>query len=234
MTKSTIKRLAAALLLAAAGAAAWLSMPRLRAALVDIPEWAADLGPWGPVLLAAFYVPASLLFVPGSVVTLVGAFALGMWPALVAVSVGSTLGACASLLVSRYLLRDWLQQKLSHNHKFRVIDAAVAEQGFKIVLLVRLSPMLPYGPLNYAFGLTKVSFRDFALASWLGMLPGTVMYVYLGSAARQLSDITSGRVAHGPWQQAAFFTGLAAAVAVTVLVTRLARRALREAVHEPI
>jgi uncharacterized membrane protein YdjX (TVP38/TMEM64 family) len=112
----------------------------------------------------------------------------------------------------------------------RALDQAVEEQGFNIVFLARLSPLLPFGVLNYAFGATKISFGRYALATWLGMLPGTLMYCYLGSAAKQLSDLAAGNAAAGPMQQALFFLGLAATVAVTVVVTRTATKALRQTV----
>jgi uncharacterized membrane protein YdjX (TVP38/TMEM64 family) len=110
----------------------------------------------------------------------------------------------------------------------------VATGGFKIVLLTRLSPLFPFTLLNYAFGLTKVRFRDYVLASWIGMLPGTVMYVYLGSTVKELADIAAGNVEGegGPARLVLFFVGLAATVVVTVYVTRLARRALRQAVPD--
>ena len=107
------------------------------------------------------------------------------------------------------------------------------DDGFKIVMLTRLSPLFPFTLLNYAFGLTKVRFRDYLLASWLGMLPGTVMYVYLGSSVKELADVATGNVESGPPARLVlFFVGLAATVAVTVYVTRLARRALRQAVPD--
>ena len=108
----------------------------------------------------------------------------------------------------------------------------MAAGGFKIVLLTRLSPLFPFTLLNYAFGLTKVRFRDYVLASWIGMLPGTLMYVYLGSTVKELADVATGNVAGGPERLVLFFVGLAATVVVTVYVTRLARRALRQAVPD--
>src|SRR5262249_5629033 len=114
----------------------------------------------------------------------------------------------------------------STHPRFRAIDAAVAEQGFKIVLLTRLSPVLPFNLLNYAFSLTRVSFRDYVLASWMGMLPGTMLYVYIGSTIGALADVVAGKVARSPIQQVFFYAGLAATLAVVILVARIAKRAL--------
>jgi uncharacterized membrane protein YdjX (TVP38/TMEM64 family) len=118
---------------------------------------------------------------------------------------------------------------VTSNSTFRAIDHAVEKYGFKIVLLTRLSPIFPFNLLNYAFGITKVRFRDYVLASWIGMFPGTVMYVYLGSAAKNLADLTSGTIAEGTGRQILFGFGLAATILLTFLVTRLVRRAMKEA-----
>jgi uncharacterized membrane protein YdjX (TVP38/TMEM64 family) len=115
---------------------------------------------------------------------------------------------------------------------FAALDQAVAAGGFKIVLLTRLSPLFPFTLLNYALGLTKVRFLDYVLASWIGMLPGTVMYVYLGSTVTELADVAAGNVEGGSARLVLFLVGLAATVAVTVYVTRLARLALRQAIPE--
>ena len=194
--------------------------------------WVQRIGPWGAVLLGAAYIPAALLFVPGSLLTLGAGFALGVGLGTVAVSIGSTLGASAAFLAGRTLARGFIEAKISHNPRFRAIDQAVKHEGFKIVLLTRLSPVFPFNLLNYAFGLTPVSLRDYFLASWIGMLPGTVMYVYLGSAAKNLADLAAGKVEGGTGQQALFGVGLLATVAVTVAVTRVAKRALTAVVPD--
>ncbi len=188
--------------------------------------WAQGIGPWGAVLLGAAYIPAALLFVPGSLLTLGAGFAFGVGLGTVTVSIGSTLGASAAFLAGRTLARGFIETKIANNIRFRAIDQAVKQEGFKIVLLTRLSPVFPFNLLNYAFGLTPVSLRDYFLASWIGMLPGTVMYVYLGSAAKTLADLAAGKVEGGTGQQMLFGVGLIATVAVTIAVTRVAKRAL--------
>src|SRR5262249_3259422 len=101
---------------------------------------------------------------------------------------------------------------------------------FKIVLLLRLSPVFPFNVLNYALGLTRIKFWPYVLASWLGMLPGTVMYVYLGSALGSLAKLGSEPAEEGIGQKAFFWFCLAATVVVTVVITRMARRTLAAAV----
>jgi uncharacterized membrane protein YdjX (TVP38/TMEM64 family) len=165
--------------------------------LVSALEWTQGLGLWGPVFVAAFYIVACILFLPGSVLTLGAGFLFEVIVGTITVSIGSTLGACAAFLVGRTIARNWISKKVAANEKFAAIDDAVGRQGFKIVLLTRLSPVFPFNLLNYAFGLTKVSFWKYALASWIGMLPGTVMYVYFGAGLRSLADVATGDVETG-------------------------------------
>ncbi len=196
-------------------------------------EWAGGLGSWGPVLLAGAYVPACVLFVPGSVLTVGAGLAFGVVTGTVAVSAGSVAGASLAFILGRTLARGWVEGMIAGNAKFQAIDRAVARQGFKIVLLTRLSPIFPFNLLNYAFGLTRVSFRDYVLASWIGMLPGTVLYVYIGSLLTNLAEIFSEKgVKGGAGEQALFYVGLAITALLTVYVTRIARKALGEVLPE--
>jgi uncharacterized membrane protein YdjX (TVP38/TMEM64 family) len=193
-------------------------------------EWVQGIGPWGAVVFAAAYIPAAVFFVPGSLLTLGAGFVFGLTKGTVVVSLGSTAGAAAAFLVARTLAHDWVGRRLEGRPHLTAIGRAVETEGFKIVLLTRLSPVLPFNLLNYAFGLTAVSFRTYVLASWIGMLPGTIMYVYLGSAAKSVATLLSGETPPSAGQQALFALGLAATVAVTIIVTRTARRALNEVV----
>jgi pyruvate/2-oxoglutarate dehydrogenase complex dihydrolipoamide dehydrogenase (E3) component/uncharacterized membrane protein YdjX (TVP38/TMEM64 family) len=204
--------------------ALWL-LP-LRQYVIDILEWTKDLGAWGPIFVALFYIVACLFFLPGSLLTLGAGFLFGLPVGVLTVWIGANLGACAAFLVGRTVARDWVAEKVSGNPRFSAVDEAVGREGFKIVLLLRLSPIFPFNLLNYALGLTKVSFTGYALASLIGMLPGTIMYVYLGSAARSLTDVAAGQVEGGLARQIFFWAGLAATVLVAYVVTRIARRSL--------
>jgi uncharacterized membrane protein YdjX (TVP38/TMEM64 family) len=123
-------------------------------------------------------------------------------------------------------MRDWISGAISHRPEFQAIDTAVANEGFKVVLLTRLSPVLPFNLLNFAFGLTKVSFRDYLLASWIGMLPGAVLYICVGTTMKNLADLNSGRAADSPAYFALLVLGVIATLAVVVLLARIARRGL--------
>jgi uncharacterized membrane protein YdjX (TVP38/TMEM64 family) len=229
LNASSIIRLIAIFLLAAAAVAILVFLP-VKGYLYDFLEWARGIGVWGPLLLGAVYILATVLFVPGSVLTLGAGFVFGVIVGTITVSLASTLGASAAFLLGRTLARPWVQQKVVRRPRFQALDEAVKRQGFKIVLLVRLSPVFPFNLLNYAFGLTQVSFRDYVLASWIGMLPATVMYVYLGSTLKTLADLAAGKIEGGVAQTVLFGIGLAATIVVTVFVTRLARNALQQAV----
>ncbi len=182
----------------------------------------ADLGIWAPLVFVVIYVAATVLLIPGSVLTLGAGAVFGLGWGLLWVTLGANLGAQASFLTGRYLARDWVTRKIAGNAAFRALDQAVAEEGWKIVGLTRLSPAFPFTLLNYAFGLTRVSLRHYALATFFGMMPGTVLYVYLGAIAK--AGIKSEGRTPGQW--AMLIVGLLATVAVTAFVTRLARKAL--------
>lgn len=181
-----------------------------------------SLGAWGPVLFVVMYVLACVFFIPGSVLTLGAGAVFGVGWGSVYVSLASTLGATASFLVARHLARRWVARKIADNPTFAAIDKAVANEGWKIVGLTRLSPVFPFTLLNYAFGLTRVKLGHYILASWIGMMPGTVMYVYLGSLAKAATG--ERKCTTGEW--VLYGVGLLATVVVTVFVTRIARQAL--------
>ena len=191
---------------------------RLKQAL----DWVGQLGPWGAVIFIAIYVVATVLFIPGSVLTLGAGAVFGVAWGSVYVSIGSTLGATCAFLVGRYFARDAIARKIEGNARFAAIDKAVAVEGWKIVGLTRLSPVFPFTLLNYAFGLTRVKLSHYLLASWIGMMPGTVMYVYLGSLAKAASGERTRTT--GEW--VLYGVGLLATVVVTVFVTRIAKKAL--------
>src|SRR5215471_5020312 len=184
--------------------------------------WIGKLGPLGPVMFVGLYVVATVLFIPGSVLTLGAGAVFGVALGSVCVSIAATLGATAAFLVGRYLARDAIARKIEKNERFATIDRAVADEGWKIVFLTRLSPVFPFTLLNYAFGLTRVKLSHYVLASWAGMIPGTVMYVYLGS----LVNVGAGHRHRTTGEWILYGVGLLATVAVTVFVTRLARSAL--------
>src|SRR5438128_1127543 len=121
----------------------------LRNTLASFLEWVQGLGPLGAVLFAAMYVPAAVLFAPGSLLTLDAGFVFGLAKGTVIVSAGSTAGAAAAFIVARNLAHDWVVRRIARRPTLAAIGRAVEAEGFKIVLLTRLSPVLPFNLLNY-------------------------------------------------------------------------------------
>lgn len=201
-----------------------------QAILRNALQWIDSLGTVGAIAFIALYIIATVAFFPGSILTLGAGVIFGaVWGSLY-VFIGATLGATAAFLVGRYLARGWVAGKIADNKKFAAIDQAVGREGLKIVLLTRLSPIFPFNLLNYAFGITRVSLKDYFIGS-VGMIPGTIMYVYIGSLAGNLAMIGSKAQPTNPTLQWVIrILGLIATVAVTVYVTQIARKALEEKV----
>jgi uncharacterized membrane protein YdjX (TVP38/TMEM64 family) len=191
--------------------------------------WVEGLGIWGPVVFVVGYALAAVAFVPGSILTLAAGAIFGLGKGTLLVLVGATLGAALAFLVSRYLARGAIERRLEGDSRFAAIDRAVEREGRKIVFLLRLSPIFPFNLLNYSLGLTKVRFLDYLVAS-VGMVPGTLLYVYYGKLAGDVAAVASGTAVEKDWKYwTVLSVGLAATLAVTYFVTRLARKALKEA-----
>lgn len=194
--------------------------------------WVESLGAWGPIAFIGIYNLATVLFLPGSLLTLGGGAIFGLVKGSIFVFLAATLGATFAFLIGRYLARDAIAQKIEGNQKFKAIDEAIAQEGLKIVFLTRLSPVFPFNLLNYALGLTKVSLRDYVIGS-IGMLPGTILYVYLGSLAGDLAMLGQEAAvdpATARLQLIAKVIGLLATIGVTVYVTKVAKKALDNSV----
>lgn len=196
--------------------------------------WVDSLGALGPAVFIAGYAVAVVAFVPGSVLTLAAGAIFGLVEGTLWVFVAATLGSTAAFLLGRHAARGLVEQRLAGNPRFAAIDRAIGREGRKIVLLLRLSPVFPFSLLNYALGLTRVRLVDYVVGA-VGMLPGTLLYVYSGKLAGDVAAAAGGaEVARGPGTWAVIGLGFLATLGVTVLVTRIARRALREATDEPL
>jgi len=189
-------------------------------------EWIRNQNEAGIAVFVGVYVLGCIFFLPGSVLTLGAGAIYGVVKGSVIVSISATLGAAAAFWVGRTLARKIIEKKIEANPKFKSLDEAVAKEGWKIVGLTRLSPIFPFNFLNYAYGLTRVSFRDYFFASWIGMLPGTILYVYIGSLAGNLAESAHKPPAAAQWTFR--IIGFLATLAVTVLITKIARKALNQ------
>lgn len=201
-----------------------------QALLQQTLQWIDQLGVAGGAAFIVLYSVATVAFLPGSILTLGAGVVFGIILGSIYVLIGATLGATAAFLIGRYLARAWIVQKIAGNKSFEAIDRAIGQEGFKIVLLTRLSPLFPFNLLNYALGITRVSLRDYCLGS-IGMIPGTVLYVYLGSLAGNLARLDSSQPAPSLLQWSIRIGGLIAAIAVSVYVTHIAQKALAEKVE---
>jgi uncharacterized membrane protein YdjX (TVP38/TMEM64 family) len=193
-------------------------------------DWVGQMGVAGIFIFIGVYAVATVLLAPGAILTIGAGFAFGLWKGFLAVSAGATLGASLAFLVARFIARDKIEAIAKRNETFRKIDDAIGKEGAKLIFLLRLSPVIPFNLSNYFYGLTAVRFWPYALASWIGMMPGTFLYVYIGTAGKAAVSAAAGSEAmkHG-WQYWTFLgVGFVATIVVTVWVTKIARDALHK------
>lgn len=222
-----LNRVIVAILLLAVVVAGFLFLP-VRQWFMVFESHVKALGALGPIAVVLIYVLCTVLLVPGSVVTVGAGTLFGLKTGFLVVVAGANLGALCSFLLARSFLRQKVVQWAVANPKFRSLDQAIGKQGFKMVLLTRLSPIFPFVLLNYFLGLTAVRTGAYILGNLLGMLPAMFLLVYLGAAAR---DAITGEVDVSAdfYREILKYVGLAATIAVMVIVTRIARKALRDA-----
>jgi uncharacterized membrane protein YdjX (TVP38/TMEM64 family) len=221
---------AAALLAAIVAGMAFLPLQQYLLWLLQQIEY---LGPWGPALLVGIYVVACMLMLPSWFITLAAGFLFGMLWGAVTACLGSVLGAMAAFFVARSVARPWIEHRLAGHPYFLALDRAIGVRGFKIVALVRLCSLSPYALTSYLFGLTKIPLGPFLFGSWLGRLPATIVYAYVGSTAKSLVDVAMGRVHLGHETEILLGLALLAMVAVVVVISHIARQALHEAFDNP-
>ncbi len=193
-------------------------------------DWVVGLGAVGVIVFIALYIGTAVLLIPGSILTLGAGAVYGILWGTIWVSIASTLAATVAFLLGRYLLRDWVSSKLARSKNLAAIDDAIGREGGKIVFFLRLSPLFPYSVSNYIYSLTKVKLSHYILASWAGMLPGTLMYVYIGSLANTLAQVGAGGRETTVLEWVLRGVGLVATVFVTIYVTRLAKKAIKSRV----
>jgi len=217
----------------------WLALGVLLAlglvAVVVLPlrDWASaliaglqGLGGVGIALFAVVYVFAIAVAIPGSVLTMAAGFAWGPGWGFLIVSPVSIVGATLAFLIGRHLLRDRVAAWIAQSSRLQAIDDAVAAHGTVMVMLLRLSPIMPFNVLNYVMGLTRLTPGRYAWASWVGTMPGTFLYAYLGSTLPALGAVTTAGGEAADARAILFWGGLAATLVATVFITRIARRAL--------
>ena len=221
-------RYRAAVAAIAVGLLVWLggrwAGPRMLGLIVDVRQW----GFVAPVVFMLLYAVAVVALVPASVLTMAGGAVFGLVRGVAFSFGGALLGSTVAFLLGRYVARRIIERKLATMPRFGAIDRAVSAQGRRIVFLLRLSPVVPFNFLNYALGVTRITIKDFAIAS-AGMLPGAVMYAYAGKVTGEaLALAGQAELPKNASYYAILVAGLAATLAATTAITRTARRALRD------
>ncbi|XP_062021275.1 uncharacterized protein LOC133737798 [Rosa rugosa] len=232
LTWTSAFRFALLLFLLAAIATACISLP-IEKSLKDFLLWIKqDLGPWGPLVLAVAYIPLTVLAVPASVLTLGGGYLFGLPVGFIADSIGATLGATAAFILGRTIGRSYVISKLKHYPKFQAVAVAIQRSGFKIVLLLRLAPLLPFNMLNYLLSVTPVHIGDYMLATWLGMMPITFALVYVGTTLKDLSDVTHGWNEVSTTRWVFIVLGFGISVILLICISKVAKASLEKALAD--
>ncbi|GAB4210317.1 MAG: hypothetical protein OHK0012_00320 [Synechococcales cyanobacterium] len=216
------------------GGLLWRYGAGIRGQLLGALLWIDGLGFWGPLLFIALYALITVLFLPASIFTLGAGAVYGVGSGALYVIIGATIGANLAFLIGRYLAQERVQAMMAGIPTFAAVNRAIAKGGWKVVGLIRLSPAFPFNVLNYALGLTPISLVDNIIGT-AGIIPGTFMYVYIGSIAGELALMGQSTELDPQTQQLQWvlrIVGLIATIAVTVYVTRLARQALKDVQQE--
>lgn len=194
--------------------------------MTEILNGIQSLGALGPAAFILIYILGTLLFIPMPVLMLAAGALFGVPLGFALVSLSATLSAGGVFLAGRYFSRGWILKKIEAHERIRMLDDAVSKEGWKMVLLLRLAATLPFSLLNYILGLSKISFKHYILTSWIGMMPGMLLYVYLGFfAGKMVFDSNSRQKTALEW--AFFVLGFVATLAITVYGAFVAKRALR-------
>jgi len=189
-------------------------------------DWIRHLGLAGAFIFVGVYALSAVLFLPGAIMTIAAGLVYGIAGGTAVALAGATLGAGLAFLVARYLVRGRIEEFARKNRRFGAIDDAIGQEGWKIVGLLRLSPLIPFNVSNYLYGVTSIGFWPYLLTSCVGMLPGTLLYVYLGAIGQ--AGLVGGKKGYSPLQWTFLGIGLLATIAVTVFVSRVAKKALRK------
>lgn len=192
-------------------------------------EWFERQGARGLVLYICMYIVIVLLLVPAVIFTLGAGFVFGFWKGLLVVLVAMGISAPMAFLLARYALGERVAEKLKHLPRLRSLNKGFGKEGWKIVLLSRLIPGFPFKLSNYFFGLTEITLRGFFIGTMVGMLPFTIVNVYVGSLASRLTDLVERD--REPWEWTLYGAGLVAGLVLVSYIVRLARREMERALE---
>src|SRR6267143_1520265 len=182
----------------------------VRSWIASLIDWVQQLGPLGVIVFILAYALATVLFLPGWIFTVSAGLIYGVVVGTLVALTGAIIGATLAFLIARYLLRRNIEELTRKNPRFRAIDEAIGKNGWKIVGLLRLSPLIPFNLSNYFYGITSISFGAYVAVSAIGMIPGTLLYAYLGAIGQ--AGISGGPSQHNKWQYVLLAVGLIATV----------------------
>ncbi|MFZ3376302.1 MAG: TVP38/TMEM64 family protein [Chthoniobacterales bacterium] len=191
----------------------------------NLIDWVQQLGPAGIAVFIGAYAIATVLFLPGWIFTVTAGLLFGVVGGTAVALSGATIGAALAFLVARYLVRESIRNLAGSNPRFHAIDQAIGENGWKIVGLLRLNPLIPFNLSNYFYGITAIRFWPYVLISAIGMLPGTLLYAYLGAVGKAT---LAAKSPPSVWRYLLLGVGLGATIAVTIVISRIARKALKK------
>ena len=199
-------------LVLAAVVIAWFLLP-VREWLETLVDWIKAQGTWGVVAFALAYVVLVVALAPTGVMSIAAGLIFGAW-GFPLVVVSATIGAILAFLVSRYMAREFVRKRLERRPLFRALDDAIAQEGWKVVALFRLTPLIPFNLQNYFFGATAIDIRGYALATLFGIMPGAAAYLYLG----MLGAIATAGDQAGTFKLAFIVIGLIATLIIVILL----------------
>lgn len=206
-----------------------------------LADWAArlltyvrGLGAWGPVVIVVTMMVVCVTSLPGAPLTLGCGFLFGVWKGTLIATAGATLGASAAYVLGRTFARNWVKRSISRRARFARLDRATQHHGFTIVLLSRLSPLFPFNLLNYAFSVTAVKFRDYFVATMIGVIPACFVWVYMGTFMKTIAEVATGKVDPATVKPWVLVLSLVITLIAMVILAYVAKKMLARALAEEI
>jgi uncharacterized membrane protein YdjX (TVP38/TMEM64 family) len=199
----------------------WQFLP-VREWILSMEAWIGRLGAWGILIFAMVYVGIVILMMPAEIMSIAAGLIFGLW-GIPLVIVSGTIGATVAFLVSRYLVRAKVQEFTRRHDAFKAMDTVVKQEGWKLVALLRLNPLVPFNLQNYFFGATDIGLLPYVAATFFGIMPGSAAYVYLGT----LGQVAAGGNEAGGLKMGLLGVGLVATVVLILIIGRQAKITLK-------